>query len=162
MPVLSFFASSRRVGCLLHLSCHGGWGGLLAAKLLPVRRGFVILAEHGDAEPVGLQAEFLRDQVPGQLDRAFLEVVAEREVAQHLEEGVVACGVADVLEVVVLAAGAYALLRRGGTRIGALLEAREDVLELHHSGVGEHQRGIVARHQRARIDDLVAVGAEVF
>jgi hypothetical protein len=52
-------------------------------------------------------------------DRLFLEIVAEREVAQHLEERVVARGVADVVEVVVLAAGAHALLRGRGARHGA-------------------------------------------
>ena len=57
------------------------------------------------------EAEVLGQQLPGELDRAFLEVVAEREVAEHLEEGVVARGVADVVEVVVLAAGADAFLR---------------------------------------------------
>ena len=45
------------------------------------------------------------------LDRALLEVVAEGEIAEHLEEGVMARGVADVIEVVVLAAGADAFLR---------------------------------------------------
>jgi hypothetical protein len=40
-----------------------------------------------------------------------LEIVAEREVAEHLEEGVMTRGIADVVEVIVLAAGAHALLR---------------------------------------------------
>jgi hypothetical protein len=40
-----------------------------------------------------------------------LEVVAEAEVAEHLEEGVVPGRVADVLEIVVLAAGPHAALR---------------------------------------------------
>ena len=58
-------------------------------------------------------------------------------------------GVADIVEVVVLAAGAHAFLRRGGAQIGALLDAGEDVLELHHAGIGEHQGRVVARHQAA-------------
>jgi hypothetical protein len=58
--------------------------------------------------------------------------------------------VADVLEVVVLAAGAHAALRGGRARVVALLLAEEHVLELHHAGVGEQQRRIVAGHQRAR------------
>ena len=95
------------------------------------------------------------------LDRALLEVVAEGEIAEHLEEGVMARGVADVIEVVVLAAGADAFLRRGGGDIGAALLAGEDVLELHHAGIGEHQRRVVARHQRAALDDLVALAREV-
>jgi hypothetical protein len=60
------------------------------------------------------------EQLPGVGDRLALEVVAEAEVAQHLEERVVARGVADVLQVVVLAAGAHAALRRGGAGVGRL------------------------------------------
>ena len=45
---------------------------------------------------------------------------------------------------------------------GALLLAGEDVLELDHARVGEHQRGVVARNERARGHDLVVVAAEKF
>ncbi len=48
--------------------------------------------------------------VPAVVDGLALEVVAEREVAQHLEEGVVARAGTHVLEVVVLAAHPHALL----------------------------------------------------
>jgi hypothetical protein len=51
-----------------------------------------------------------------------LEVVAEGEVAEHLEEGVVPGGVADIVEVVVLAAGAHAFLAGGGAHVVAVLE----------------------------------------
>ena len=111
----------------------------------------------GDGQLVLRQAEFLGDQIPGELDRAVLEIVAEREVAEHLEKGVMPRGVADIVEVVVLAAGAHAFLRGGGALIGPLLDAGEDVLELHHAGIGEHQRRVVARHQRRRRHDFVAV-----
>ena len=117
----------------------------------------IVVDIDGDHEPVLRQAELLGDQVPGELDRAVLEIVAEREVAEHLEEGVVARRVADIVEVVVLAAGAHAFLRGGRARIGALFEAGEDVLELHHAGIGEHQGRIVARHERRRRHDRVAV-----
>ena len=130
-----------------------------AGDLLPEVEGLVVVDIDGDHQPVARQAEFLGDQVPGELDGALLEIVAEREIAEHLEEGVVARGVADIVEVVVLAAGAHAFLRGGGARIGALLEAGEDVLELHHAGIGEHQRRVVARHQRRRRHDRVAVPA---
>ena len=132
-----------------------------AGDLLPERERLVVVVVDGDDQPLLVEAELLGDQVPGELDRAFLEVVAEREVAEHLEEGVVARGVADVVEVVVLAAGAHALLRRRPRAEGARLLAGEDVLELHHAGVGEHQRRVVARHQRRRRHDLVPVLAEV-
>ena len=52
------------------------------------------------------------DQLPGELDRALLEVVAEGEVAVHLEERAVPGGLADLLDV----QGAHALLHAGGAR----------------------------------------------
>ena len=95
------------------------------------------------------------------VDRLVLEVVAEGEVAEHLEEGVVAGGVSDVVQVVVLAAGADAFLRGGGAGVRALFLAGEDVLELDHAGIGEHQGGVVARHQRAGFHDGVTVAGEI-
>jgi hypothetical protein len=70
-------------------------------------------------------------------------------------------GMADILEVVVLAAGAHAFLRGRGADIGARLLAGEHVLELHHAGVHEHQGRIVPRHQRRRRHDLVPLLPEV-
>ena len=57
-------------------------------------------------------------------------------------------GVADAIEIVVLAAGANAFLRRDRPRDAALFGAGEDVLELHHAGIGEQQRRVIARNQR--------------
>ena len=90
------------------------------------------------------------EELPREVDGVFLEVIAEGEVAQHLEERVVASGVADVLQVVVLAAGAQRALRRGGALGGTRLLAEEHVLELHHAGIDEEQRRVVRRHERAR------------
>src|SRR5690606_13096776 len=62
---------------------------------------------------------------------------------------------------VVLAAGAHAFLRRDRAAVGPLLKPGEDVLELHHAGIGEHQGRIVARHQRAGSDDLMPVAGKI-
>ena len=72
-------------------------------------------------------------------------------------------GVPDLFEVVVLAARAHALLRRGGAplSVGRLLHAEEDLLELDHSGVDEQQRGIVGGHQRRAGPDHVLLAREV-
>ena len=132
-----------------------------AGDLAPQRVCLVVVVEDGDPETVRVEAEFACHQIPGELDGEILEVVAEREVAEHLEEGVVARGVADVVEVVVLAARAHAFLRGHRAVVAARLGAGEDVLELHHAGVGEQQRRVVAGHQRARRHDLMAVTAEI-
>ena len=60
-------------------------------------------------------------------------------------------GVAHLLEIVVLAAGADALLAGHRAPVVALLQPLEHPLELHHAGVGEQQRGIVGRHERLEL-----------
>ena len=101
------------------------------------------------------------DQLPGELDRLRLEVVAEREVAEHLEEGVVARRRSDVLEVVVLAGHPQALLHRDGARVLGRRCAGEVVLELDHAGVGEQQRRVAVRHERRARDGAVTAVAEI-
>ncbi len=118
--------------------------------LLGERSRLVVVDIDGDEQAVLVDGELLRQQIPGEQDGALLEIVAEGEVAEHLEEGVVARGVADIVEIVVLAAGAYAFLRRGDAGKARGLGAGQDVLELNHAGIGEHQGRIVARHERAR------------
>ena len=71
-------------------------------------------------------------------------------------------GVAHVLEVVVFAAGAHAALAGGGAHVVALVAAEEAVLELHHAGIGEQQRRVVARHEAGGRDHGVAAFAEKF
>ena len=133
----------------------------------PDRVGLLVARHHGvpvedrGVQPVGRQLPDLGQQLPGEPDRLGLEVVAEREVAEHLEEGVMAQRRPDVLEVVVLAADAHALLRAGRPAIVAALLAEEAVLELVHPGVGEQQRRVVGRHERRTGDDAVAVPGEV-
>ena len=135
--------------------------GRHADDLVPDLVGLVVLGVHGHPELVLGQLEVLGEQLPRVGNGVVLEVVAEAEVAQHLEEGVVARGVAHVLQVVVLAAGADALLAGGGAAVGPLVEAQEHVLELVHAGVGEQQRRVVARHHRRAGHDGVALALEV-
>ena len=98
----------------------------------------------------------LDDQFPSPGDGFLLEVVAEGPVAEHLEECVMVGVEADVFEVVVLAAGADALLRvrrarwqsfvqhaGPGIHIRAAL-AEEDGHELVHTRVREDARAVAA------------------
>ena len=57
---------------------------------------------------------------------------------------------ADVFEIVVLAAGADALLRIDRPAIVARAGAEKDILKLIHAGVGEQQSRIVSRHHARR------------
>src|SRR5581483_1849559 len=85
-----------------------------AGNLPPQSERLVVVDVNRRGQFVFRQPELFGHQVPGELDRAILEIVAEREVAEHLKEGVMTGGVADIIEVVVLAAGAHAFLRGGG------------------------------------------------
>ncbi len=115
--------------------------------LLPEIECLVVVDINGRRQLVLEKAEFPGNKIPGEFDGAVLEIVAERKIAQHLEERVMPRGVADIVEIVVLAAGAHAFLRGDGAPIGTLLDPGKDVLELHHAGIGEHQGRVVARHQ---------------
>jgi hypothetical protein len=139
---------------LLHAQALDALGG--HADPAPQLEGLVVVQVDGGPEPVRLQPEPFGDQLPGIGDGAFLEVVAEGEVAQHLEEGAVAA-VADVLDV----GGAGALLHAGGPAVVGLDLAQEVGLELVHAGVGE-QQGRVVGDQRAGGDQpVVALDEEV-
>ena len=92
-------------------------------------------------------------EAPRVADGALLEVVAEGEVAHHLEERQVALGRADDVDV----RGPKALLDRDRPVEGRGLLAQEVGLEGHHARDGEQQRRVVGDQAR-RGDDRVAVG----
>ena len=103
----------------------------------------------------------LDEQFPGPGDRLFLEVIAKGPVPQHLEEGVVIGIEPDILEVVVLAAGADALLGVGcaGRGVGAGGCAEENRHELVHPRVGKKQVRRIGQQARGR-DDRMLLAAE--
>ena len=82
------------------------------------------------------------------MNRIVLEIIAETEVSEHFKERVMTRRVADVIKVVVLAAGADALLR-GRCAVQRLIKAQEVGLELVHTGIGKEQRRIVLGNDRA-------------
>src|SRR5450432_1174088 len=115
-------------------------------------------AENGEIELVERNGKPLGrgDELPREGNGVLFEVVAEGEVAEHFEEGVMAVGEADVFEVVVFAAGADAFLAGGGAAVVALFESEEDILELVHPRVGKEQRGVVRRDERGAAEDFMA------
>src|SRR5512138_801248 len=108
------------------------------------------------------QLQLLGDPLPREVNRVTLEVVAEGEVAEHLEERVVPVGVAYLLEIVVLPASSDALLCGNSTTpVRRILQTKEDALELHHSGVGEQQRRVIRRDERGTGAHCVPMALEV-
>ena len=108
------------------------------------------------------QLVHLCQQLPCPLEGFTLEVVTKRPVAQHFEEGMVACGVTHILQVIVLATCTQAGLHRCSSVVRAFVGTQEHILELDHARVGEHQCGVVAGHQRTGFHDGVALGCKKF
>src|SRR5262249_39125684 len=99
-----------------------------------IARGFVgrnalVAFEISEDETIRIEAELFDQELPRVRDGFFFEVIAEAEVAEHLEKGVVPWRRADRFEVVVLAADPDAFLAAGGARNAAFFAAREHVFE---------------------------------
>ena len=69
--------------------------------------------------------------------------------------------IADVFEIVVLAARPHATLGGRRAHVRSLVNAEEYVLELDHPGVGEEQRWVVRRNERRAGDVRVPLRDEV-
>ncbi len=122
---------------------------------------FVVVLVDRDPEAVGVETEDRGDELPRPRDRFGLEVVAEAEVAEHLEEGEVPVGATHLVEVVVLSAGPDALLDRHRPPVGRGLVTHEVGLEGNHPGVGEQQAGVDGDDTRRRHDGVALLREEV-
>ena len=85
---------------------------------IPDLESLVIFFVNGRIQTVGGKPRDVRQEVPGPVDRFFFEVIAEREIAEHLKERTVAAVLADVVDI----AGTDALLA------GRDAAARRDLL----------------------------------
>ena len=145
--------------------------------LVPDRLGRVVGEVDGGPDAVAVEPGG-QDQLPRPPDGLELVVLAEAPVAEHLEEGEVAAGAADLVDVVVLAGQAHALLdgRRPRRVVGHRLLAQEVRDELHHPRVGEHRarsggwgsgsprapaRGRARRRTRSRAGEVGSHPSEV-
>src|SRR3546814_12284274 len=98
-----------------------------------------------------LQAPGLGDQRPRMVDRLFLEIVAEGEIPQHFKESMMPRRIADIVEIIMLAARAHAFLRRYRGAVRALLQPRADILDRHHARVYEPHTRAVLRPEAVRV-----------
>ncbi|GAA2917732.1 hypothetical protein GCM10020221_12420 [Streptomyces thioluteus] len=126
-----------------------------ADHVAPDPLGLVVVLVDGDPELLGVETEAAvghrgGQQLPGELDRALLEVVTEGEVAAHLEERAVPGGLADLLDV----RRADALLHAGGAAERRLDFTEEIRLEGHHAGGDQEQRRVVRDERRRRHDGV--------
>ena len=112
--------------------------GIEADLLVPDVERLVVVEVDRHRQALAGDSQGFGQKLPAPVDRFLLEVVAEREVAEHLEERHVAGGPPDVLDV----AGPDALLagrRRSETRVA---QPHELALELVHARRGE-QDGLI-------------------
>ena len=133
----------------------------LADLLPPQIIGLIVPFVDRDDQPLGCDLQHVRQEVPAVLDRFLLEVVAEGEVPEHLEEGLMAGRAANLFQIVVLTRNAHALLRGDRTHVVARLLAEKDALEGHHPRIHEHQRRIALGHERSRRNHAMPALLEV-
>ena len=80
-----------------------------------------IFMKNRDPEFFRRQLQVYREKFPGKMNGFFFEVVAETEVTEHFKESMMACRVADIFQVIVLAPGTHAALGTGSALVGALV-----------------------------------------
>ena len=111
---------------------------------LPDLDGLRVVRVDRDPELVLRQLDDFRQELPCPGNGLALEVIAEREVAEHLEERLMARRAADVLDIT----RADAALARRHARAGRLHLAREERLQRSHAGADQEERRVVLRDQR--------------
>ena len=129
---------------------------LYAGDFLPKLEGLVVVFIDRDPEFVLREFHDRGQELPGKSNSVFFEVVAEGEIPEHLEKRMMPGSMPHVLEVVVFAAGADALLACHRTLVVARFLPQKKPFELHHPRVGEQQRRIVLRHKGRTRHDLMA------
>src|SRR5581483_2789199 len=116
---------------------------------------FVVADVHRYIQPSRIEVQDLRDELPRPSNRLALVIIAEAEVAEHLEERSVAPGASDALDIALCAGHAQAALNRNHARRGGRLLAEKDRHELLHSGDRKERRGHFVRNQARRRKQLV-------
>ena len=122
-------------------------GGDAAALGPDLIRLIVILIDR-NIQLIHRQLQLFGDEFPCPAGGVLLEVIAEGEVAQHLEVGAVAGGLADVFDI----GGTDALLAAGGAEAAVRQEflAGEVLFQRRHAGIDEQKACLILRHQRRR------------
>ena len=114
---------------------------------MPDFSGFIVVQIDGYPEFVFIKTVPVGQQVPAEFNGLLLEIIPEREIAQHLKECMVSGCVSHVLQVIVFAAGPDTFLGRGGPDIAAFFFTEEGPLELNHTGIGKQQGRIIGWHE---------------
>ena len=132
--------------------------------LFPVTSSFVVAVEavfcatfeYGCVQVFRVQLQYIYQVFPCPSNRFFLEIVAERPVAEHFEHGVVISIVTYFFQVIVLTTYAETLLRVRYSLVFRRGIAQDNILELVHPCIGEHQSRVILNDHWSRRHNLVA------
>ena len=150
LPEVIVFVTIEDMVCG-QMSAPDGCSFVIATQAL-FRRAF----EHRHVEVSWVDFQHINDIFPCKIDGAFLEVIAKRPVAEHLEHGVVIRIMSHFFQIVVFARHAQAFLRVGYTRIFDGVIAQNNALPRVHTGIGEHEGRVVFDNHRGGWHYLVA------
>jgi hypothetical protein len=70
--------------------------------------------------------------------------------------------ITDILQIIMLAAGAYAFLRSGRPDIFSFLFSDENTFELDHTGIGKQQGRIITGYKRRTSHHLMSLFSKIF
>ena len=97
---------------------------------VPNLESLIVVQIDGDPQRGPIKTQNLGDKLPGPSDRFFFEVIAEREIAQHLKKRAVTIGLTHVVYV----CRPQAVLARRDSRARRLFLTDEIRFERYHSG----------------------------
>ncbi len=120
----------------------------------------LVSLKYGGVENRLVDAVHLGKELPCPVYRLVLEIIPEAPVAEHLEHGMVPSVMTYRFEVIVLSAYSETFLavRRPFELGGGIAE--EDVLELVHSCIGEHEGRVILYDHGRRGYYSVSLGCE--
>ena len=148
--VAIFFAADLDFFCL---------NPFLRKEFFPQSRGFgvfrdvvfLVADESGHIELVRIDADLFCEELKHPFDLIFLEIIAERPIAEHLKKSGVAI-VADFINI----NGAERLLRIRNTCTERMRFAEQVRHHWLHAGTGEESCWVVLRHERRRRNNGMA------
>ena len=126
--------------------------------LVPDFEGLVVVFIDRDVETLLVHLQDFGQEFPGPVNGLFLEVVAEGEIAQHLEECEVSCRLSDVFDI----ACPHALLAGCNSCPGRNLLAREIRLQGRHTRVDQKQGVVVLRYEGEGVHLQMSLALEKF
>ena len=124
---------------------------------IPTQTLFRRTLEDGCIEVTRVDLQHIHNILPCEINRFFLEVIAEGPVPQHLEHRVVIRIVTYLFQVIMFSAHAQTLLTVRYSGVFNRVIAQDDTLPRVHTGIGKHQCRIIFDDHRRRRNHLMSL-----